>query len=169
MLIGEDANEQKCHHCRKYRRQKIVIINSIRFAGKYLVRWTDIKEYLKTFVSKYYRVEDTNNNICIGNDLPNEYTSSACTYKLKGVAAKAKTHATQELLEMIKIATGKHFHENNNEEHYRNAALGWHRFDSSFALLTTKIAKLSGIMSFMSPCSYIVTKMEKCIFMMLWT
>ncbi len=70
---------------------------------------------------------------------------------------------------MIKIATGKHFHENNNEEHYRNAALGWHRFDSSFALLMTKIAKLSGIMSFMSPCSYIVTKMEKCIFMMLWT
>lgn len=35
---------------------------------------------------------------------------------------------------MIKIATGKHFHENNSEKHYRDAALGWHRFDSSFAL-----------------------------------
>lgn len=38
------------------------------------------------------------------------------------------------MLEMIKIATGKHFHENTSEKHYRNAALGWHRFDSSFTL-----------------------------------
>ena len=32
------------------------------------------------------------------------------------------------------IAVGRHFRENNNEKHYRNAALGWYRYDSRFAL-----------------------------------
>lgn len=35
---------------------------------------------------------------------------------------------------MLKIAVGKHFRENNNEKHYRNATLGWYRYDSRFAL-----------------------------------
>lgn len=35
---------------------------------------------------------------------------------------------------MIKIATDKHFRENNSEKHYRNAALGWYRYESRFAL-----------------------------------
>ena len=35
---------------------------------------------------------------------------------------------------MLKIAVGRHFRENNNEKHYRNAALGWYRYDSRFAL-----------------------------------
>ena len=81
-----------------------------------------------------YRVEDTDDTIYIGNDLPNEYTGSVYTFKLKGAAAKAKANATQGLPEMIKIATGRHFRDNNSEKHYRNAALGWYRHDSRFAL-----------------------------------
>ena len=49
-------------------------------------------------------------------------TGSVYTYKLMGATAKAKANAAQGLPEMIKIATGKHFRENNSEKHYRNAA-----------------------------------------------
>lgn len=69
---------------------KIAVINSIHFAGKRSVNWDDVKEYLKTFVGKDYRIEDMDDNIYIGNDFPNEYTGSDYTYKLKGAAAKAK-------------------------------------------------------------------------------
>lgn len=114
--------------------KKIAVINNIRFAGKRSVNWDDVRDYLKTFVNKDYRIEATGDTIYIGNDLPNEYTGSVYTYKLKGAAAKAKANATQGLPEMLKIAVGKHFRENNNEKHYRNAAFGWYRYDSRFAL-----------------------------------
>lgn len=114
--------------------KKIAVINSIRFAGKRSVNWDDVRNYLKTFVDKNYRIESTDDIIYIGNDLPNEYTGSVYTYRLKGAAAKAKANATQGLPEMLKIAVGRHFRENNNEKHYRNAALGWYRYDSRFAL-----------------------------------
>lgn len=114
--------------------KKIAVINSIRFAGKRSVNWDDVRNYLKTFVDKNYRIESTDDIIYIGNDLPNEYTGSVYTYRLKGTAAKAKANATQGLPEMLKIAAGRHFRENNNEKHYRNAALGWYRYDSRFAL-----------------------------------
>lgn len=114
--------------------KKIAVINNIRFTGKRLVHWNDVKEYLKAYVGKSYRVEETNDIIYIGNDLPNEYTGSVYTYSLKGTAAKAKANASQGLPEMIKIAVGRHFRENSSEKHHRNAALGWYRYDSGFAL-----------------------------------
>ena len=83
-------------------------------------------------MDKNYRVEDTDDTIYIGNDLANEYIGSIYTYKLKEAGTKANT--AQGLPEMIKIATSRHFRENNSEKHYRNAALGWYRYDSRFAL-----------------------------------
>ena len=114
--------------------KKIAVINTIRFAGKRSVNWNNVKEYLKNFVGEHYKIEDTGDLIYIGNDLPNEYTGSVYTYKLKGAVAKAKANAAQGLPEMIKIAMGKHFRENNNKKHDRNAALGWYRYYSRFAL-----------------------------------
>lgn len=35
---------------------------------------------------------------------------------------------------MIEIATGKHFRENVDDKHARNAKYGWYRYDSRFAL-----------------------------------
>lgn len=35
---------------------------------------------------------------------------------------------------MLKIAEGKHFKKNSGEKHLRNAANGWYRYDSRFAL-----------------------------------
>lgn len=87
-----------------------------------------------TFTGNNYIIESTGETIRIGNDLPNEYTGSIYTYKLKGTAAKAKANASQGLPEMIKIATDRHFRENNNDKHRRNAARGWYRYNSMFAL-----------------------------------
>ena len=72
--------------------------------------------------------------IYIGKELPDEYTSSRYTHTLKGANAKAKANASQGIPEMLEIATGKHFRENMGEKHRRNAANGWYRYDSHFAL-----------------------------------
>lgn len=48
--------------------------------------------------------------------------------------AKAKANATQGIPEMIEIAVGKHYRENMENKHWRNAMYGWYRYDSRFAL-----------------------------------
>lgn len=114
--------------------RKIVIINHIRFTGKRSINWDSIKEYLKIYVGIHCKIKSTDDVIYIGNDLPNEYTGSVYTWQLRGAAAKAKANASQGLPEMIEIADGRHFRANNGKKHCRNAALGWYRYDSRFAL-----------------------------------
>ena len=65
---------------------------------------------------------------------PNEYTGSAYTYTLKGANVKAKANAVQGIPEMIEIATGGSFKENDEAKHSRNAKFGWYRYDSYFAI-----------------------------------
>lgn len=112
----------------------IVMINSIRFKGKRSVNWDDVKRYLRNFVGGVYQIMDTKESIYVGADLPNEYTGSNHTYSLKGTVAKAKANTSQGIPELIKIAVGKHYRENNAEKHNRNAKHGWYRYDSRFAL-----------------------------------
>ena len=70
----------------------------------------------------------------IGLDLPNEYSGSKYTHSIKGTNAKAKANAAQGIPELIEIAVGKHFRENTEAKHWRNAKFGWYRYDSRFAL-----------------------------------
>ena len=42
-------------------------------------------------------IEDTNDLVYIGNDLPDEYMGAKYTYSLKGANAKAKANAVQGL------------------------------------------------------------------------
>lgn len=72
--------------------------------------------------------------IFIGSDLPDEFTGSKYTKKLKGTLAKAKANAAQGLPELIATASKKRFKENLNKKHNSNAAFGWYRYDSRFAL-----------------------------------
>lgn len=113
---------------------RIVVIHDIRFKGKRSVNWDDVKDYLKTYVGEFYEIADTKDIVYIGNDLPNEYTGSNYTYTLKGTVAKAKANASQGIPEMLEIAVGKHFRENSKKKHVENAAYGWYRYDSRFAL-----------------------------------
>ena len=70
----------------------------------------------------------------IGSDLPKEYTGSKYTNSIKGTNAKAKANAATGIPELIEIAVGKHFRENNEDKHRRDGKNGWYRYDSKFAL-----------------------------------
>ena len=113
---------------------RIVIINDILFKGKRSINWNDVEMYLRQYVGEFYEIAATEDIIYIGKDLPDEYTGSKYTRGLKGAAAKAKANAAQAIPEMIEIATGKNYKENNEDKHRRNAKYGWYRYDSRFAL-----------------------------------
>lgn len=66
--------------------------------------------------------------------LPEEYTGSNYTYKLKGAAAKAKANAAQGIKELVEIATNKKVRSNSKEKHIKKAKNGWYKYDSRFAL-----------------------------------
>ena len=112
----------------------IVIINDIRFKGKRTIDWKNVREYIKEYVGEFYTIAATGDVIYIGSDLPNEYSGSKYTHSIKGAKAKAKANAAQGIPELIEIAVGKYYRENNEEKHWRNAKYGWYRYDSRFAL-----------------------------------
>ncbi len=49
---------------------KIVFIHDIIFKGKRSVEWADVEVYLKQFVGESYAIEETEDMIYIGADLP---------------------------------------------------------------------------------------------------
>lgn len=114
--------------------RRLVVISRILFKGKRWICWDEVKEYLRQYVGDSYMVEDTKDTVYIGSDFPDEYAGSKYTYSLKGANAKAKANAVQGIPEMIEIAEGKHFRENSGNKHLRDAAFGWYRYDSRFAL-----------------------------------
>ena len=113
---------------------RIVVIHDIIFKGKKAINWDEVKKYLEVYVGEFYEIADTKDIVYIGKDLPDEFTGSKYTYTLKGANAKAKANASQGIPEMLEIASGKYFRENSGEKHQRNAATGWYRYDSRFAL-----------------------------------
>lgn len=62
------------------KRNKIVLINDIIFKGKRSVNWDNVKNYLESYVGKFYEIADTKDIIYIGKELPDEYTGSRYTY-----------------------------------------------------------------------------------------
>ena len=114
--------------------KKVVIIHDLIFKKKRYVNWKDVKEYLKKYVGEVYSILSTQEKIYIGADFPNEFTGSAYTYSLKGTNVRAKANVVQRIPELIEIATGGNFKENDEEKHNRNAKYGWYRYDSYFAI-----------------------------------
>ncbi len=113
---------------------KIVVINDIIFKGRQNIEWSDVEKYLKQFVGECHDIIETDDMVYIGSDLPDEFTGSNYTKKLKGTLAKAKANAAQGLPELIEIASRKRFRENLKEKHRSSAEFGWYRYDSKFAL-----------------------------------
>lgn len=112
----------------------IVVIQDIIFKGKRSINWHDVEEYLKKYVGEFYTIADTNDVVYIGKDLPSEYAGSKYTYSLKGTNAKAKANAAQGIPELLEIARGKYFRHNIEKKHNQDAAYGWYRYDSRYAL-----------------------------------
>jgi hypothetical protein len=114
--------------------KNIVMINDIRFKGKRSINWDEVKLYIEEFVGDDYTIAETSDVVYIGSDLPDEYSASEYTESLRGANAKAKANAAQGIPELLEIAKGKYFRENNAKKHRRNAKFGWYRYDSRFAL-----------------------------------
>lgn len=114
--------------------RKVVMINNIRFKGKRKIDWSDVENYLKKYIGKFYTINDTQDIIYIGKDFPDEFSSSKDTARLKGALAKAKANAVQAVHELIEIAENKRYKENLSVKHKSNAKYGWYRYDSRFAL-----------------------------------
>ncbi len=113
---------------------QIVIVNDIRFKGKRNIDWDEVEQYLKQYVGEFIEIAESKEIIYIGSDLPDEYSGSNYTAKLKGALAKAKANAAQGIPEIIEIAQNKRFRENLERKHDKNAKYGWYRYDSRFAI-----------------------------------
>ena len=114
--------------------KKIVRIDNIYFKGRQNIKWQDVETYLKRYVGQFYKNIEAEDYIYIGKDLPDEYSGSKDTARLKGALAKAKANAVQGLPELIKIATKKRYKENLTGKHRKNAQFGWYRYNSRFTL-----------------------------------
>ena len=108
--------------------KKTVFIHDILFKGKRAVKWDEVEKYLRQYVGDICTIDDSNEVIYIGADLPDEYAHSNYTHILKGANAKAKANAAQGLPELIKIADGKKFTENYKVKHNVDAMYGWYRY-----------------------------------------
>lgn len=112
----------------------VVLIPEIIFVGKRSIDWHKVREYLSRYTNNAYQILSTEDIIYIGKDFADEYTGSKYTYSLKGANAKAKANAVQGLPQLIEIAVDGYFSENKEDKHRRNAAKGWYRFKTQFAL-----------------------------------
>ncbi len=68
----------------------IVVINSIRFRGKRKINWEEVELYLKQFVGKSFKIEETKDTVYVNKDFPDEFSGSNDTARLQGTLAKAK-------------------------------------------------------------------------------
>lgn len=114
--------------------RSIVIINDIRFKGRRGIDWEKVEEYLREYINSSHEVIDTADIIYIGSDFPSEYKGSKDTERLKGAYAKAKANAVLELPFLIQYAGNKRWQQNYKTKHGMDAAYGWYRFTTRFAL-----------------------------------
>ena len=134
MKVGEVKMKRKVNVIEDLDGKKTVFIHDILFKGKRAMKWDEVEKYLRQYVGDICTIDDSNEVIYIGADLPDEYAHSNYTHILKGANAKAKANAAQGLPELIKIADGKKFTENYKVKHNVDAMYGWYRYSSRFAL-----------------------------------
>lgn len=60
--------------------KKTVFIHDILFKGKRAVKWDEVEKYLRQYVGDICTIDDSNEVIYIGADLPDEYAHSNYTH-----------------------------------------------------------------------------------------
>ncbi len=68
----------------------IVMIKEILFTGRQKIRWDKVETYAKQYVGRYIEIDETGDIIYLGSDLPDEYSNSKYTVRLKGTMAKQR-------------------------------------------------------------------------------
>lgn len=114
--------------------QKTVTLDEIIFKCKGKIDWAGVEQFLKQYVGRECRIDETNDFIYIGSEFPDEYANSKYSHKIYGTIGKAKANASQAIPELIEIATNISFQENTDEKHKNNAKYGWYRCTVRFSL-----------------------------------
>jgi len=114
--------------------KKIAYIENVIFLNKQNIEWSQVEQYLKSYIGTTYVVTETEDVINIASDFPNEFAESKYTKRLRGNIAKAKANASQVIGKMIVLATNRRWVENKDEKHKKNAEKGWYRYDTYFAM-----------------------------------
>lgn len=115
--------------------EKIVYIDNIQYRGKAeKIKWKNIENALKQLIGKSVVIEESNDIINIGNDFPDEFTSSNYTFKLLGALKKAKANMSSAILDIIKYSTNRRFQDNKEIKHSIDAKFGWERYDVKYAI-----------------------------------
>lgn len=113
---------------------KLAVIQDVIFRNKQNIDWDEVKKYLERYVGDIYVIDEDKESIFIGKDLPDEYTGSQYTARLKGGLAKTKANAAQAIPELIEISENPTYKNNFEEKHKKDAAFGWYRYDVRFAM-----------------------------------
>ena len=143
MKVGEVKMKRKVNVIEDIDGKKTVFIHDILFKGKRAVKWDEVEKYLRQYVGDICTIDDSNEVIYIGADLPDEYAHSNYTHILKGANAKAKANAAQGLPELIKIADGKKFTENYKVKHNVDAGKNIRQLINHFNLNLPTDGRLS--------------------------
>ena len=143
MKVGEVKMKRKVNVIEDLDGKKTVFIHDILFKGKRAVKWDEVEKYLRQYVGDICTIDDSNEVIYIGADLPDEYAHSNYTHILKGANAKAKANAAQGLPELIKIADGKKFTENYKVKHNVDAGKNIRQLINHFNLNLPTDGRLS--------------------------
>ena len=114
--------------------KKFVLINDLRFKGKTKEEWSEIENYLKEYIAKFYAISETAEKIYIGKDFPDEFVHGKDKTILKSSNLKAKANAVQAIGELIQIADNKSTSEDYKNRHGAKAKYGWYRYDTRLAL-----------------------------------
>ena len=89
-------------------------------------------------IGEYYRIFESGQKVYIGVDLPGEYTQSEYTKNLfkhhRDKILKAKNLASQNIGEMIEIATDRRWEKNQKSKHAIDAKYGWYKYTTRFAI-----------------------------------
>lgn len=113
---------------------KVVLINNIRFFGKRKLPWSEVEQYLKKYIGQVIEVSETEEQIQIGSDFPDEFIHSQDTMAVRGPNAKAKANLVQGIVHMIQIARKTKEVENLKKKNSKKAKEGWNRYLTRFAL-----------------------------------
>ena len=73
MKVGEVKMKRKVNVIEDLDGKKTVFIHDILFKGKRAVKWDEVEKYLRQYVGDICTIDDSNEVIYIGADLPDEY------------------------------------------------------------------------------------------------
>lgn len=114
--------------------KKVVLINDIKFQSRRSIDWNKIENYLKRNIGKSYQILETEEDVYIAADFPDEYSHSQDTRALKGANQKAKANASTVIGKMIEIADNKTEYPDYENKHGNKAKYGWYRYDTRFGI-----------------------------------